>query len=94
MSEQLPPLAIEIREACQPTLERLAELDAVGRIKDSEPVREALLEIVGEVARVRRTAVRELRSEGNTLKELAEMTDMSPQRLHQIESGYVRKKDK
>lgn len=94
MSEQSSPLATQIREACQPTLDSLSELDAVGRITDSEPIREALLEIVGEVARVRRTAVRELRLEGNTLRALADMTGMSPQRLHQIESGYVRKKDK
>jgi DNA-directed RNA polymerase specialized sigma24 family protein len=94
MSDTTNGLAGDITVACRPVLHSLENMTAEERITATEPIREALLAVVGELATMRRAAVRELRLDGLTLREIGERVNMSPQRLHQIESGYRRKDDR
>jgi DNA-directed RNA polymerase sigma subunit (sigma70/sigma32) len=92
--DQTNGLVSDVLAACQPVLRQLETLPAMERITATEPIREALLSVVGELATQRRAAVREVRSTGLTLREIGAEVGMSAQRLHQIESGYSRKHDK
>lgn len=75
-----------------PVFRELEAMNEVDRIVKAEAMREALMDAVAEVARHRRSAVRTLRANGWLLREIAEATEMSHQRISQIETGYSRKR--
>lgn len=67
---------------------KLKKLDDIQIIVKAQDVANALLVAQGQVAALRRSAVRSLRAEGWTLREIAEATDLTPQRVAQIEKGF------
>lgn len=89
-----PSIPADIRGSLAEPLRRLGERDPVELINLSNDCNAALLEAQHTIASLRRGAVRQLRSEGFTLREIAEQTDMTVARVHQIESGYDRKEKK
>lgn len=70
---------------------RFSSLSAEERLLEANKLLDELRAIMSEVADSRRMAVRELRTSGFSLKEIADMVGTSAQRIHQIESGYNRK---
>ena len=70
----------------------LKKLGLFEQITGAQKVNDRLLAAQGEIAMLRRAAVREPRRQGWTLRDLAEELDMSPQRVLQIEKGSGRKK--
>jgi DNA-directed RNA polymerase specialized sigma24 family protein len=81
----------EIRASLVAPLGRLAGLDPFEAITTANDAHEALLAAHAEIAAIRRRAVRELRAQGYTLREIADAVGVKPQRIHQIESGYDRR---
>lgn len=69
----------------------LAGEDPVERITRGQELLDSLLTMQADAAEVRRTAVRQLRMEGWKLREIAEATGLSHQRVSQIEVGADRK---
>ncbi len=90
----LPSIPDDIREALVGPLERLGKRDPVELLTMSNSCAEALLEGGHQIASMRRAAVRQLRIDGFTLREIGDQTNMSVARVHQIESGYDRKEKK
>lgn len=80
----------DIRASLAAPLGRLAGLDPFTILIVSNFVNDALLDGQHQVAAMRRRAVRELRAQGYTLREIGEQIGVKPQRIHQIESGYDR----
>lgn len=81
----------DIRASLAAPLGRLAGLDPFTILIVSNYANDALLEAQHEIAAMRRSAVRDLRAQGYTLKEIGEQIGVKPQRIHQIESGYDRR---
>jgi len=65
--------------------------DPVEQINLGMDLNKQLLDAQGRVAEVRRMAVRQLRMEGWTLREIGEQTGLSTQRVSQIEAGADRR---
>jgi DNA-directed RNA polymerase sigma subunit (sigma70/sigma32) len=65
--------------------------DPVEQVNLAPDMNEVLLDAQKEVAEMRRRAVRTLRMQGWGLKEIADQTGMSHQRVSQIELGADRK---
>lgn len=90
--------ATGIEDAIQVSLSRvtarLGRLDPLERIITANKAIEALRDAQGDLAGVRRAAVRQLRAEGWLLKEIAQQLGTSPQRVHQMEEGYDRHEKK
>lgn len=84
----------DIRESLVEPLKRLGGRDPIELLNLSNDCTAALLEASHEIASMRRAAVRQLRIDGFTLKEIGDQTNMTPPRVHQIESGYDRKEKK
>lgn len=80
----------DIRASLAAPLGRLAGLDPFTRLIVATEVNDALLDAQSEIASLRRSAVRELRVQGHTLREIADVVGVKPQRIHQIEGGYDR----
>jgi DNA-directed RNA polymerase specialized sigma24 family protein len=72
-------------------LPRFFALPPEERLTAANALLDELRAVMTEVATSRREAVRDLRMTGYTLKEIADMVGTTPQRIHQIESGYNRK---
>lgn len=81
----------DIRTSLAAPLGRLAGLDPFDILTKSNAVLEALHEAEAQVGAARRGAVRELRAQGFTLKQIADVVGVKPQRIHQLEEGYDRK---
>jgi hypothetical protein len=81
----------QVAGALAPVLEGInAHADPFDRIALANHFVEALRSSVSTGAAVRRTAVRELRSAGMTLREIAQRTGLTPARIGQIEQGLDR----
>lgn len=65
--------------------------DPVDQVIEAHKLNQALLDGQGVFAETRRRAVRTLRMQGWTLKDIALATGMSHQRVSQIEAGADRK---
>jgi DNA-directed RNA polymerase specialized sigma24 family protein len=72
-------------------LNELSSLSEEDQIVHSASVNTALLDAQAEVAMARRAAVRALRLQGMTLRDIATATGLTPQRVGQIEGGLGRK---
>lgn len=79
-----------VLEALRPVLDDYRRLDCWEQAEQAEQLNAALLKAQKRVAQLRRSAVRELRAEGYTLREIAERLGISPPRVMQIEQGYNR----
>lgn len=73
---------------------KLDKLPDDEKIVVANKVNDALLEAQARVAAIRRAAVRQLRADGYTLREIGDLTGLAPQRISQIELGYGRKEKK
>lgn len=71
---------------------KLKGADPLSQIALAQDLNDKLLAAQAQVAALRRSAVRELRAQGWTFKELADELGMSPQRVAQIETGWKSKK--
>lgn len=90
MKPKQPPSVDEVRAAIAPLIERIKQMPALDQVQLCQELNTALLDGQAQIATVRRQAVRALRIEGFTLKEVAEATGMSLQRVHQLETGWSR----
>jgi len=72
-------------------LRRLSALPPHEAIQAAQELNQGFLNAQAQVATLRRSAVRQLRSEGHTLAEIGEAVGMTPQRVQQIEAGYDRR---
>lgn len=77
----------EVREALVAPLGRLASLDPFELLTLGPVVNDELLRGQAEIAAMRRAAVRTLRADGWTLREIADRIGVEPQRVHQISLG-------
>ena len=84
----------EIRASLAAPLERLAGLDPFMLLAKSNDAIDALHDAQARIGAMRRRAVRQLRAEGYTLREIAEPLGVKPQRIHQLEIGYDRHEKK
>jgi DNA-directed RNA polymerase specialized sigma24 family protein len=73
---------------------RFNRLPASERLVEANTLIEQLREATATIAESRRAAVREMRIDGYTLREIAELIGTTTQRIHQIESGYNRHEQK
>jgi DNA-directed RNA polymerase specialized sigma24 family protein len=73
---------------------RFNRLPASERLVEANTLIEQLREATATIAESRRAAVREMRVDGYTLREIAELIGTTTQRIHQIESGYNRHEQK
>jgi DNA-directed RNA polymerase specialized sigma24 family protein len=80
----------EIRASLAAPLGRLAGLDPFTLLHKSNAASQELLNAQAKIGALRRRAVRQLRSEGYTLKEIGDELGVKPQRIHQLETGYDR----
>lgn len=80
-----------LRDALDRPLGRFFALPPSERFDAANDVLDDLRAVMAEVAESRRNAVRELRLTGFTLKEIADMHGTTPQRVHQLETGYNRR---
>lgn len=87
-------MATGIKEALQKTLEKYGRLAPSEQLIQANDYTNDLKQAVKEIANQRRAAVRTMRSDGYTLREIAEVVGTTTQRIHQIESGYNRKEAK
>ena len=85
---------MQIGDALDSTLQRFQALSPSERLTTSNLLMDELKAVTSQLASSRRAAVREMRSDGYTLKEIAEIADTTVQRIHQIESGYNRHEQK
>lgn len=85
-------LYVSASEALRPVLVSLSELDDLDVLVRAEHLQRALLEATAEIAKLRRQSVRSMRRGGYLLREIAEQSGMSTQRISQIEAGYSRRK--
>ena len=67
---------------------RLKKLNEIQIVVKAQNVSAQLLDAMAQVAALRRSAVRSLRAQGWTFREIAEASDMTPQRVAQIEKGF------
>jgi len=87
-------MATGIKEALAATIEKYGRLAPSEQLIQANHYTDDLKEAVKEISTMRRAAVRTMRSEGYTLREIAEVVGTTQQRIHQIESGYNRKEAK
>ena len=86
------PIIQDLHDTITDILNRIElGFDPIEQVKMAHDLNQALLEVQGEVALVRRRAVRQLRMEGWGLRKIAEQTGLSHQRVSQIEMGADRK---
>lgn len=88
-----PPMtdwAADTEKAYRTLRRRFEKLDPTDQIMEAEHMQRALLEEQNRVASIRRAAVRSLRANGWTLREIAEATGLTYQRVAQIETGKPR----
>jgi hypothetical protein len=83
--------ASQVTTLLNPLIVQLGELDLIEQVIVCQALNAALLDAQARVAGVRRGAVRRLRGEGFTLRQIADATGVAPQRIHQIEAGIGRK---
>jgi DNA-directed RNA polymerase specialized sigma24 family protein len=69
---------------------RLFSLPPSERLVAANVVMDELRDVMAEVSATRRSAVRDMRIEGYTLSDIANIAGTTAQRIHQIESGYNR----
>ncbi len=84
----------QCKDGLRAVLAALQRQDAVQAIIIAEGLNTALLEAQAAVAAVRRSAIRDLRTQGFTLKEIGNEVGLSHQRIYQLETGYGRKEKK
>lgn len=80
----------DINTALEEVHARFNRLPASERLVEANVLIEQLREASATIAESRRAAVREMRIDGYTLREIAEMIGTTTQRIHQIENGYNR----
>lgn len=76
----------QTRKAVSGVIAQLRNLPPVERIEVGHAVSQTLLDLVGDAAAARRSAVRELRRT-YTVAEIADMTGLTRARIHQMELG-------
>ncbi len=76
--------------ALRPIIDAVREEGSVDTVILAQAVNEALLTAQSEVAAVRRAAVRQLRRDGWTLREIGEAVGLTISRVAQIEAGMGR----
>lgn len=80
-----------ISKALTGPLSRLRRHKPIQAILLAPDVNQRLLDAQAEVAQIRRQAIRQLRGEGWRLKDIAEATGLSEQRIYQLEIGQDRR---
>ena len=85
MGDMAPPP--NLHAATRYIIERLGREPPLKRIAMAARMLDQLQDLQSQFAAQRRAAVRELRAEGRTLAAIAQLTDMSPSRIKQIEEG-------
>ncbi len=84
----------QCRDGLAAVLAALQRQDTVQAILTAEEINRELLDAQAAVAATRRSAIRELRTQGFTLKEIGNLVGLSHQRIYQLETGYGRKEKK
>ena len=84
----------DINTALEEVHARFNRLPASERLCEANTLIEQLREASAAIAESRRAAVRSLRSDGYTLREIAEMIGTTTQRIHQLEAGYNRREQR
>lgn len=88
----------QLQEQCKDglaaVLAALQRQDAVQAIIIAEEINRELLDAQAAVAAARRSAIRDLRTQGFTLREIGDAVGLSNQRIYQLETGYGRKEKK
>lgn len=80
----------ETSDAIRPIIDAVRNEGPVDAILLAQQINEALLSAQGEVAMLRRSAVRQLRGEGWTLREIGEAVGLTTSRVAQLEAGMSR----
>jgi DNA-directed RNA polymerase sigma subunit (sigma70/sigma32) len=83
-------LRVRVNKALAPILRSIAKEDPYDVIAQAGWLTEALREPSAQAATLRRQAVRVLRAEGHTLRDIAKETGLTSGRIAQIETGYDR----
>ena len=83
-------MEMNINTALEEVHARFNRLPASERLTEANTLIEQLRDATAAIGESRRAAVRSLRSDGYTLKEIAEMIGTTTQRIHQLEAGYNR----
>lgn len=84
----------QCKDGLRAVLAALQRQDAVQAIIIAEEINRELFEAQAAVAAARRSAIRDLRTQGFTLKEIGDAVGLSNQRIYQLETGYGRKEKK
>ena len=87
-------MEMNIDTALTEIYERFGRLSASERLVEANTLIEQLRDATATIAESRRSAVREMRIDGYTLREIAEMIGTTTQRIHQIENGYNRREQR
>ena len=81
----------DVEKALAALIKRFNALPPVERINLGNTINQGLLNAQRDIAQGRRSAVRELRGSGWTLADIGRETDMTPQRVMQLEKSMDRK---
>lgn len=85
-------MTTDIRSALNPVLVAgFFALPPEEQLVEATDIIDQLRAVMKEISDARRSAVRDLRITGYSLAEIGEMVGTTPQRIHQIETGYNRK---
>jgi hypothetical protein len=83
----LPP---NVAKAMEPIMTRLANASPPRRIMLAHELYQQLLGVQADVAAARRSAVREMREQGQTFSAIAQQVGLTTGRIKQIEVGFGR----
>ena len=87
-------MEMNIDTALTEIYERFGRLSASERLVEANTLIEQLRDATATIAESRRSAVREMRIDGYTLKEIAQIIGTTTQRIHQLEAGYNRREQR
>ena len=80
-----------VAKAVEPIMERLNRQPPVRRVMMANELYQQLLDLQAGVAASKRSAIREMRAQGQTLSHIADQIGLTTSRVKQIESGTTRK---
>lgn len=89
-SKEQVELEAAVLKALAPIMKRIGREDPYDRIIQYGWMTEAVRNLNAEASKGRRAAVRQLRAEGHTIREIAAGTGLTSGRISQIEFGYDR----
>lgn len=84
------PRQPNVSKAMEPIMARLERQTPPRRVMMAHDLYQQLLNAQAEVAAARRSAVREMRTQGHTLADIARQVGLTTSRVKQIEAGFGR----